>query len=59
MFLDESTSALDEGQEFALYRMLGERLPDCIVVSVSHRSTVEQHHDDRLELLGAGEWRLN
>ena len=58
VFLDESTSALDEGQEFALYRMLRERLPDCIVVSVSHRSTVEQHHDDRLELLGAGEWRL-
>jgi putative ATP-binding cassette transporter len=28
------------------------------VVSVSHRGTVEQHHDDRLELLGAGEWRL-
>jgi putative ATP-binding cassette transporter len=58
VFLDESTSALDEGQEFALYRTLRERLPDCVVVSVSHRSTVEQHHDDRLELLGAGEWRL-
>ena len=58
VFLDESTSALDEGQEFALYRMLRERLPNCIVVSVSHRSTVEQHHDDRLELLGSGEWRL-
>ena len=58
VFLDESTSALDEGQEFALYRTLRERLPDCIVVSVSHRSTVEQHHDDRLELLGSGRWRL-
>jgi putative ATP-binding cassette transporter len=58
VFLDESTSALDEGQEFALYRTLRDRLPNCIVVSVSHRSTVEQHHDDRLELLGAGEWRL-
>ncbi|GLP75455.1 ABC transporter permease [Mycobacterium antarcticum] len=58
VFLDESTSALDEGQEFALYRTLREKLPDCIVVSVSHRSTVEQHHDDRLELLGAGRWRL-
>ncbi len=58
VFLDESTSALDEGQEFALYRTLRDRLPHCIVVSVSHRSTVEQHHDDRLELLGSGEWRL-
>ena len=58
VFLDESTSALDEGQEFALYRALRTALPDCIVVSVSHRSTVEQHHDRRLALLGGGRWRL-
>ena len=58
VFLDESTSALDEGQEFALYRTLRARLPDCIVVSVSHRSTVEQHHDRKLELLGSGAWQL-
>ena len=58
VFLDESTSALDEGQEFALYRALRPRLPDCIVVSVSHRGSVEQHHAHRLELLGDGQWRL-
>lgn len=58
VFLDESTSALDEGQEFALYRTLRNLLPDCVVVSVSHRSTAEQHHDERLELLGSGGWRL-
>ena len=58
VFLDESTSALDEGQEFALYRSLRTALPDCIVVSVSHRGTVEQHHGRRLELLGGGQWRL-
>jgi vitamin B12/bleomycin/antimicrobial peptide transport system ATP-binding/permease protein len=58
VFLDESTSALDEGQEFALYRALRTQLPDCIVVSVSHRPSLEQHHDKRLELLGGGEWRL-
>jgi putative ATP-binding cassette transporter len=58
VFLDESTSALDEGQEFALYRSLRTALPDCVVVSVSHRGTVEQHHDRRLELLGSGQWRL-
>ena len=58
VFLDEATSALDEGQEFALYRALRTRLPDCIVVSVSHRPTLEQHHDRRLELLGGGQWRL-
>jgi putative ATP-binding cassette transporter len=58
VFLDESTSALDEGQEFALYRSLRTALPECVVVSVSHRGTVEQHHDRRLELLGGGQWRL-
>jgi putative ATP-binding cassette transporter len=58
IFLDEATSALDEGQEFALYRALRTRLPDCIVVSVSHRPTLDQHHDRRLELLGDGAWRL-
>jgi putative ATP-binding cassette transporter len=41
-----------------LYRALRRALPDCIVVSVSHRGTVEQHHDNRLELLGEGQWRL-
>ena len=58
VFLDESTSALDEGQEFALYRALRSALPDCIVVSVSHRPTVEQHHEQHLQLLGGGGWRL-
>jgi putative ATP-binding cassette transporter len=58
VFLDEATSALDEGQEFALYRALRAQLPDCIVVSVSHRPTLDQHHDRRLELLGDGAWRL-
>jgi vitamin B12/bleomycin/antimicrobial peptide transport system ATP-binding/permease protein len=58
VFLDESTSALDEGQEFTLYRSLRTRLPDCIVVSVSHRPAIEQHHNQHLQLLGDGEWRL-
>ncbi|HSS25205.1 MAG TPA: ABC transporter ATP-binding protein/permease [Mycobacterium sp.] len=58
VFLDESTSALDEGLEFALYQMLRSELPDCVVVSVSHRHTVEQHHAQQLELLGDGQWRL-
>ncbi|BBZ13766.1 ABC transporter ATP-binding protein/permease [Mycobacterium branderi] len=58
VFLDESTSALDEGLEFALYQLLRAQLPDCVVVSVSHRHTVEQHHEQELHLLGGGEWRL-
>ena len=58
LFLDESTSAIDEGQEFALYRLLRDRLPDTITVSVTHRGTVKQHHDHHLRLLGAGDWEL-
>ncbi|BBX96470.1 ABC transporter ATP-binding protein/permease [Mycobacterium lacus] len=58
VFLDEATSALDEGLEFALYQMLRTELPDCVVVSVSHRPTVEQHHQQQLQLLGGGPWRL-
>ena len=58
VFLDEATSALDEGLEFALYQLLRTELPDCVVVSVSHRPTVEQHHEQELRLLGGGPWRL-
>ncbi|MCW2664875.1 MAG: bacA 1 [Mycobacterium sp.] len=58
VFLDEATSALDEGLEFALYQMLRSELPDCVVVSVSHRRAVEQHHAHELHLLGGGQWRL-
>ena len=57
-FLDEATSALDEGLEFLLYQLVRTELPDTILVSVSHRTTVEQHHTHELELLGDGEWRL-
>ncbi|OSC39699.1 ABC transporter ATP-binding protein/permease [Mycobacterium decipiens] len=58
VFLDESTSALDTGLEFALYQLLRSELPDCIVVSVSHRPALELLHDHQLELLGGGPWRL-
>ena len=50
VFLDEATSALDEGLEFALYQLLRSELPECVVVSVSHRHTVEQHHEQQLQL---------
>lgn len=58
-FLDESTSALDEGLELTLYRMLRTELPETIVVSVSHRHTVRQHHRQLLELRGQGSWDLS
>ncbi len=58
VFLDESTSALDEGLELMLYSLVRSELPDTILVSVSHRSTVEQHHTQELQLLGEGRWQL-
>ncbi|MBY0289476.1 MAG: ABC transporter ATP-binding protein/permease [Mycobacteriaceae bacterium] len=58
VFLDESTSALDEGLEYLLYTLIRTELPDTILVSVSHRKALEQHHSHELELLGEGEWRF-
>jgi vitamin B12/bleomycin/antimicrobial peptide transport system ATP-binding/permease protein len=58
VFCDEATSALDEGLEFLCYNLVRTELPDTILVSVSHRRTVDQHHTHELELLGDGEWRL-
>lgn len=58
VFLDESTSALDEGLEVMLYQLLRAELPDTIIVSVSHRSSVHPFHGSRLELVGDGAWRL-
>jgi putative ATP-binding cassette transporter len=58
VFLDEATSALDEGLEYAVYDLLRTELPDTIVVSVSHRPSVDRYHERHLELLGEGEWRL-
>ena len=58
VFLDEATSALDEGLEYAVYDLVRTELPDTILVSVSHRPSVDKYHEQHLELLGGGEWRL-
>jgi putative ATP-binding cassette transporter len=55
-FLDETTSALDEGMEHAIYELLRERMPDCTIVSVGHRSTLQNFHTNELTLLGEGHW---
>ena len=58
VFLDEATSALDEPLEFMIYGLLRRELPETVFVSVTHRSTVNRHHDQHLELLGDGRWRF-
>lgn len=50
LFMDESTSALDEETEAAMYTLLAERLPDTTLVSVGHRSTLVRFHEQILML---------
>ena len=50
LFLDESTSALDEKLEAELYRMLTQRLPKTTIVSIGHRSTLMAFHIRRLDM---------
>jgi putative ATP-binding cassette transporter len=57
-FLDETTSALDEGLEEAMYDLVHERLPECTIVSVGHRSTLRTLHTQQLTLLGEGRWEI-
>lgn len=59
-FLDEATSAMDEGLEDAMYRLIRQTLPETIIVSVGHRSTLFTHHGRQLALAGDGEggWNL-
>jgi len=50
LFMDESSSALDNATEAHLYRLIVDRLPDCTVVSVAHRTTLEVFHDKQLHV---------
>ncbi|MGB3290336.1 MAG: ABC transporter ATP-binding protein/permease [Burkholderiaceae bacterium] len=59
-FLDEATSAMDEGLEDAMYRLVRKMLPDTVLLSVGHRSTLYAHHERQLILKGdgTGAWEL-
>lgn len=58
VFLDESTSALDEPREAQAYEILHQLLPQMAVVSVGHRSSLLDCHDKQLVLAGDGYWKL-
>jgi putative ATP-binding cassette transporter len=55
LFLDEATASLDEPAEAALYRLIGERLPQTTLVSIGHRATLAAFHKRRLALGREGE----
>lgn len=50
LFLDEATASLDEPSEARLYELLKERLKNCTIVSIGHRSTLAAFHQRRLVL---------
>jgi len=50
LLLDEATSALDEDAEAKLYRLLETRLPGTTLISIGHRSTLNELHKRRLHL---------
>ncbi|MBY0379367.1 MAG: ATP-binding cassette domain-containing protein, partial [Burkholderiales bacterium] len=49
VYLDESTSALDEETEDKLYKLIIDKLPNTVIVSVAHRSSVAKWHNQVLD----------
>ena len=58
-FLDEASARLDEGMEYAMYRLIREELPNTTIISVGHRSTLVPLHQQQLELHTDGSWVFN
>jgi vitamin B12/bleomycin/antimicrobial peptide transport system ATP-binding/permease protein len=54
IFLDETTAGLDEESETRLYRVLREELPNAMVITVGHRGTLRQLHEEHLDLRRSG-----
>jgi putative ATP-binding cassette transporter len=55
LFLDESSSALDEKLEAEMYTLLAERLPATTIISIGHRSTLAAFHGRRLGMTPEGD----
>lgn len=58
VFLDEATAAMDEGLEFAMYKLLRDTYPSMRIISVGHRSTLRVHHTHVLQIESSGSWCL-
>ncbi len=48
MFFDEATASMDEPSELELYTMLSEEAKDATIISIGHRSSLQQFHDRTL-----------
>lgn len=54
VLLDEATSALDEETEEILYRLIRSRLPDSMIVSIGHRRSLREFHNQWLSIQSVG-----
>ena len=50
LFMDESSSAIDEGSEAELYSLVKARLPGSSIISIGHRRSLRALHEFRLEI---------
>lgn len=50
VFLDESTSMLDINNERKMYELIKEKLPHCSIVSVGHRPSLDEYHDQVVDM---------
>lgn len=57
-FLDEATSAMDEGLEYYMYKLIRQELPEMRLISVGHRSTLLSHHNHILNLETNASWYM-
>ena len=48
LFLDEATASLDEALEKEIYETIGRELPQTRIISIGHRSTLRQMHEEIL-----------
>ncbi len=48
MFFDEATASMDEPSEMELYTMLNEVMADATIISIGHRSSLQQFHNRTL-----------
>jgi putative ATP-binding cassette transporter len=55
LFMDESTSAVEETLEAELYAMLARRLPNTTIMSIGHRSAVVALHKRHIQMVPDGD----
>lgn len=51
LFLDEATASLDEPLEAAMIGLLTKSLPETTIVSIGHRSTLQEFHTRRIVMV--------